>query len=71
VRLDDFLCRVMARGDLADANDVEQLFGADRLWTALASAPAGILDTRSWHAPSTTQTPGGGGFAIIAMTEAE
>ena len=49
LRLDDFLCRVMALGDLADANYVEQTYGVDRLRTALLSAPAGVLDARSWH----------------------
>lgn len=49
VRLDDFLCRVMALGDLADANYIESAYGAERLQAALQSAPAGVLDARSWH----------------------
>ena len=48
-RLDDFLCRVMALGDLADVNEIEALYGPERLCTALRSAPAGVLDARSWH----------------------
>lgn len=48
-RLDDFLCRVMTLGDLADANYIESTYGADRLRKALESAPAGVLDARSWH----------------------
>lgn len=48
-RLDDFLCRVMSLGDLVDANYIETVYGADRLRTALMSAPAGVLDARSWH----------------------
>lgn len=48
-RLDDFLCRVMALANLADANYIEWLYGADRLRQAILSAPAGVLDARSWH----------------------
>lgn len=48
-RLDDFLCRVMALGDFADAGYIEAYYGADRLRAALTAAPAGVLDVRSWH----------------------
>ena len=48
-RLDDFLCRVMALADLADANYIETDYGAARLRTALRLALAGVLDARSWH----------------------
>ena len=48
-RLDDLLCRVMALGDLADANYIETVYGPHRLRTALTSAPPGVLDIRSWH----------------------
>ncbi len=48
-REDDFLCRVMALADLADANYVSATYGPDRLRHALQTAPPGILDPRSWH----------------------
>jgi hypothetical protein len=48
-RADDFLCRVMALGDLADVNHVEATYGPARLRQALRSAPPGVLDPRSWH----------------------
>ncbi len=48
-RLDDFLCRVMALANFGDATYVETMYGTDRLRTALLSAPAGVLDARSWH----------------------
>ena len=48
-RLDDFLCRVMALGDFADANYVEAVYAPDRLRTALTSASPGLIDIRSWH----------------------
>jgi hypothetical protein len=48
-RRDDFLCRVMALSDLADANYIETVYGADRLRAALTSASPGVVDVRSWH----------------------
>ena len=48
-REDDFLCRVMALGNLDDANYVESTYGPDRLRQALKVAPPGVLDPRSWH----------------------
>lgn len=48
-REDDFLCRAMALGDLADVNYVEATYGTDRLRHALRAAPPGVLDARSWH----------------------
>ncbi len=48
-RPDDFLCRVMAIADLADANYIASLYGTDRLRQAILSAPAGVFDDRSWH----------------------
>lgn len=48
-REDDFLCRVMALGDLADVNYIETAYGADRLRHALRTAPPGLIDPRSWH----------------------
>jgi hypothetical protein len=49
LRLDDFLCRVMTFGNLADVNYIEAFYGRDRLRAALRSAPAGVIDPRSWH----------------------
>jgi len=48
-RLDDFLCRVMALANLADARFIEARFGAARLQAALRAAPHGVVDARSWH----------------------
>jgi hypothetical protein len=48
-REDDFLCRVMALGNLADVNYIESTYGAARLQRALKSATPGVLDPRSWH----------------------
>ena len=48
-REDDFLCRVMALGDLADVNYVSATYGDERLRAALTTASPGILDPRSWH----------------------
>ncbi len=48
-REDDFLCRVMALGDLADANYVAETYGTDRLRHALNTASPGVIDARSWH----------------------
>jgi hypothetical protein len=48
-REDDFLCRVMALGNLADVNYIEETYGPDRLRRALRVAPPGVLDPRSWH----------------------
>lgn len=48
-REDDFLCRVMALGNLRDVNYIEDTFGPDRLRHALRSASPGVLDPRSWH----------------------
>jgi hypothetical protein len=48
-REDDFLCRVMALGDLADANFVAATYGTQRLQHALRAALPGVLDPRSWH----------------------
>ena len=48
-REEDFLCRVMALGDLSDVNHVLATYGADRLRRALRIAPPGIFDPRSWH----------------------
>jgi hypothetical protein len=48
-RLDDFLCRVMTLGSFEDVNVIEARYGADRLRTAIARAPAGVFDVRSWH----------------------
>lgn len=48
-REDDFLCRVMAFGDLADVNYIEATYGADRLRHAMKTAAPGVLDPRSWH----------------------
>jgi hypothetical protein len=48
-REEDFLCRVMALGDLADVNYVEATYGRARLRHALTSASPGVLDARSWH----------------------
>lgn len=48
-REDDFLCRVMALGTLADVNYVEATYGTDRLRQALNAAAPGVLDPRSWH----------------------
>jgi hypothetical protein len=45
----DFLCRVMVLGTWEDANQVEDLYGPARLRIALAHAPAGVFDPRSWH----------------------
>lgn len=39
----------MALGDFADAGYIESYYGAARLRAALAAAPAGVLDPRSWH----------------------
>jgi len=46
---DDFLCRVMARGTLADVNTVQAHFGVERLQRALETARPGSIDPRSWH----------------------
>lgn len=48
-RLDDFLCRVMTLGNLADVNYIESFYGTGRLQAALKAAPPGVLDARSWH----------------------
>ena len=48
-REDDFLCRVMTLGDLADVNYIEATYGADRLRHALRTASPGVIDPRSWH----------------------
>jgi len=48
-REEDFLCRVMALGDLADVNYIEATYGPDRLRRALRMAAPGVLDPRSWH----------------------
>jgi len=48
-REDDFLCRVMALADLADANYIAETYGADRLRRALKTASPGVIDVRSWH----------------------
>lgn len=48
-REDDFLCRVMALGNLDDANYIESTYGASRLREALKAAPSGVIDLRSWH----------------------
>lgn len=48
-REDDFLCRVMALGNLDDANYIESTYGIDRLRQALKVAPPGVIDPRSWH----------------------
>ena len=48
-REDDFLCRVMALGDLSDVNYVEATYGQSRLRDALRGAAPGIFDARSWH----------------------
>lgn len=48
-REDDFLCRVMALGDLADVNYVQSTYGIARLQHALKAAAPGVLDPRSWH----------------------
>lgn len=45
----DFLCRVMALGDLTDVNYIEATYGTARLRDALSAASPGILDPRSWH----------------------
>lgn len=45
----DFLCRVMALGDLADVNYIQTTYGSDRMREALRTAPPGVLDHRSWH----------------------
>jgi len=48
-REDNFLCRVMALGDLSDVNYVERTYGQARLRDALRVAPPGIFDPRSWY----------------------
>ncbi len=48
-REDDFLRRVMALGNLADVNYIENTYGPDRLRRTLRTASVGILDPRSWH----------------------
>jgi len=49
VREDDFLCRVMALGDLSDVNYVEATFGQARLRLALGAAAPGDFDPCSGH----------------------
>jgi hypothetical protein len=44
-----FLCRVMTLGTWEDATFCLGHFGEDAFRRALASAPPGLLDVRSWH----------------------
>jgi hypothetical protein len=39
----------MTWGSLEDVNVIEARYGAGRLRTAIAYAPAGVFDVRSWH----------------------
>lgn len=48
-REDDFLCWVMALGDLSDVNYIEAAYGPARMQHALKNASPGVLDPRSWH----------------------
>jgi hypothetical protein len=48
-REEDFLCRVMTLGTWDDARTIEDIYGRARLRAALAHAPPGVFDARSWH----------------------
>jgi hypothetical protein len=43
-----FLCQIMRLGTFEDAQAVRRMYGDDALRAALAEAPAGALDPRSW-----------------------
>ena len=43
-----FLCQIMRPGTFEDAQEVRRVYGDDALRAALAEAPAGALDPRSW-----------------------
>jgi|SRR3954453_23585699 hypothetical protein len=44
-----FLCHVMVYGLWDDAAIIRRRFSTDELRDALAHAPAGLFDLRSWH----------------------
>jgi hypothetical protein len=48
-RRDHFLCQLMALGTLEDMRFARAHFGDDAFRHALAHAPAGVIDARSWN----------------------
>lgn len=49
VRPRDFIARVMASGSLDEVRDIERFFGRPTLHEAVAKAPPGVFDRRSWN----------------------
>lgn len=46
---DEFLCRVMARGQWNDLRYVEKIYGEEAFRKALKNAKPGVIDISSWH----------------------
>ncbi len=48
-RQDHFLCHLMQLGTAEDVRSARRLLGDDAFRVALRTAPAGVLDARSWN----------------------